>query len=81
MYTIIILTVFQSNGHWDCTARVHPELETLYKEYEATEGTYFKKTILCKKESYICIQICLWRGNFICKQANIGKSNYKVSEL
>ena len=36
-----MLTVFQSNEHWDSTAKVHPELEPLYKEYKATtKGTY-----------------------------------------
>ena len=40
IYTLM-LTVFQSNEHWDSTAKVHPELEPLYKEYKATtKGTY-----------------------------------------
>ena len=37
VYTLAT-TVFQSNGHWDCTVSVHPELEALHAEYQVTRG-------------------------------------------
>ena len=35
---VLIITVFQNNEHWDCTAKVHPELEILYTAYQANKG-------------------------------------------
>jgi len=41
MYIVVYaltITVFQNNGHWDCTTKVHPELEILYTTYQANKG-------------------------------------------
>ena len=34
----LTIAVFQSNGYWDHTAKVYPELEALYKKYQTDKG-------------------------------------------
>ena len=38
LYCVHKIAVFQSNERWDHTAKVHPELEALYTEYQSTRG-------------------------------------------
>ena len=59
VHHVLILTVFQSDSeHWDCTARVHPELESLYKEYKGTlKRMQFTHVTRYAKWSCTCIHI------------------------